>query len=156
MPGKKAGSVHLASLPEPQKEWLEPALEEKWDRLMEYKAEISKALEGARQAKTIGHPLDAQVMVYPPEKDRDLLMSEEKALEEALIISRLVSSDEPFVDTSVATGSHYFKSEDMEGLVIVVGKAEGGKCERCWHYSTYVGKDHEHPAICDRCVEALK
>jgi len=156
MPGKKAGSVHLASLPEPQKEWLEPALEEKWDRLMEYKAEISKALEGARQAKTIGHPLDAQVMVYPPEKDRDLLRSEEKALEEVLIISRLVSSDEPFVDTSVATGSHYFKSEDMEGLVIVVGKAEGGKCERCWHYSTYVGKDHEHPAICDRCVEALK
>src|SRR3972149_3548717 len=156
MPGKKAGSVHLASLPEPQKEWLEPALEEKGERAQGEKAEISKALEGARQAKTNGPPPPAPGMVYPPEKDRDLLMSEEKALEEVLIISRLVSSDEPFVDTSVATGSHYFKSEDMEGLVIVVGKAEGGKCERCWHYSTYVGKDHEHPAICDRCVEALK
>ena len=157
LPGKKAGSVHLSSMPEPQREWLEPALEEKWDRLMEYKAEISKALEGARQAKIIGHALDAQVMVYPPEKDRVLLRSEEKALEEVLIISRLVTSDEPFVDTSFgAANSFLFTSQEIEGLNIVVGKADGGKCERCWHYSTYVGKDHQHPAICDRCVEALK
>lgn len=156
MPGEKTQSVHLAAMPEPKKEWLEPALEEKWDRLMEYKAEISKALEGARQAKIIGHPLDAQVVVYAPEKDGELLRSEEKALEEVLIISRLVSSDEPFTEESAAEGSLQFRSEEMEGLAIVVSKAEGGKCERCWHYSTYVGKDHEHPAICDRCVEALK
>ncbi|MCL4873226.1 isoleucine--tRNA ligase [bacterium] len=159
MPGEKAGSVHLASLPEPQKGWLDPSLEEKWDRLMEYKGEISKALEAARQqAKIIGHPLDAQAVVYPPEKDLDLLRSEEKALEEVLIISRLIVSDQPLVGAAFGGDgkSVMFQSEEIPGLNIVVGRADGGKCERCWHYSTYVGKDHEHPAICERCVEALR
>ncbi|WKZ33295.1 MAG: isoleucine--tRNA ligase [Thermodesulfobacteriota bacterium] len=159
MPGEKAESVHLSSLPEPQKEWLDPSLEEKWDRLMQYKGELSRALEAARQqAKIIGHPLDAQAVVYPPEKDLDLLRSEEKALEEVLIISRLIVSDQPLVGDAIGGDgkSVMFSSEEIPGLNIVVGRADGGKCERCWHYSTYVGKDHEHPAICERCVEALK
>ncbi|MBZ0220721.1 MAG: isoleucine--tRNA ligase [Candidatus Methylomirabilis sp.] len=158
IPGKKEGSVHLASLPEPQKGWLDPSLEEKWESLMEYKGEISKALEMARQqAKIIGHPLDAQAVVYPPEKDLDLLRSEEKALEEVLIISRLIISDQPLVDTAVKDGkSVKFTSEEIPGLHVVIGRADGGKCERCWHYSTYVGKDQEHPAVCERCVEALR
>ncbi|HBG45803.1 MAG TPA: isoleucine--tRNA ligase [Deltaproteobacteria bacterium] len=155
MPGEKAESVHLSSMPEPEKEWLDPALEEKWERLMAYKGEIAKAIEGARQGKIVGHPLDAQVVLYPPAKDLELMMSEEKALEEVLIISRLIVSQEPLVETSAGEASFNFKSQEIPGLDIVVGKAEGGKCERCWHYSTYVGKDHEHPAICDRCVEAL-
>ena len=157
LPGKKEESVHMASMPEPKSEWIDTTLEEKWDKLAAYKNEISKALEMARQqARIIGHPLDAQVMVYPPEKDREMLKEEEKALEEVLIISRLVVSDEPLDASSRSGEAVAFTSTELEGLSVIVSKAEGGKCERCWHYSTFVGKDHEHPAVCDRCAEALR
>lgn len=157
LPGKKEQSVHMASMPTVKSEWIDTTLEEKWDKLAAYKSEISKALETARQqARIIGHPLDAQVMVYPPEKDREMLKEEEKALEEVLIISRLVVSDEPLGASSSSAEAVAFTSTEIEGLSVVVTKAEGGKCERCWHYSTFVGKDHEHPAVCDRCAEALR
>jgi isoleucyl-tRNA synthetase len=35
-------------------------------------------------------------------------------------------------------------------------KADGVKCERCWHWETDVGSSPEHPTICARCVEAVK
>jgi isoleucyl-tRNA synthetase len=37
-----------------------------------------------------------------------------------------------------------------------VKKADGQKCERCWHWETDVGSTPEHPTICARCVEAVK
>jgi CAAD domains of cyanobacterial aminoacyl-tRNA synthetase/Zinc finger found in FPG and IleRS len=46
-------------------------------------------------------------------------------------------------------------SQTSETLGIGVVKAEGEKCDRCWNYSTSVGKSIEHPTICDRCVAAL-
>ena len=39
---------------------------------------------------------------------------------------------------------------------ILVSKADGQKCERCWHWETDVGSNPEHPTICGRCVEAVK
>ncbi|MGA2870446.1 MAG: zinc finger domain-containing protein [Verrucomicrobiota bacterium] len=38
----------------------------------------------------------------------------------------------------------------------LVTKAEGQKCERCWHWEMDIGQNAEHPTICGRCVEAVK
>ncbi|HBE18834.1 MAG TPA: isoleucine--tRNA ligase [Cyanobacteria bacterium UBA11149] len=46
-------------------------------------------------------------------------------------------------------------SNQSETLSVGVVTADGEKCDRCWNYSTQVGKISEHPAICDRCVSAL-
>jgi isoleucyl-tRNA synthetase len=35
-------------------------------------------------------------------------------------------------------------------------KADGQKCERCWHWETDIGQNPEYPTICGRCVEAVK
>jgi isoleucyl-tRNA synthetase len=43
----------------------------------------------------------------------------------------------------------------VEGCKIGVVTADGEKCDRCWNYSLTVGKNSEHPVICDRCVDAL-
>ena len=40
--------------------------------------------------------------------------------------------------------------------VYEVAKAEGGKCERCWCYSKYVGTNHDHPDLCERCAIAVE
>jgi isoleucyl-tRNA synthetase len=39
---------------------------------------------------------------------------------------------------------------------IRVTAAPGAKCERCWCYDEEIGKDAEHPAICPKCVKAVK
>ena len=40
----------------------------------------------------------------------------------------------------------------LKGLKVVLSKAEGDKCPRCWHYTTDIGKVAEHAEICGRCV----
>lgn len=37
-----------------------------------------------------------------------------------------------------------------------VTRAEGNKCQRCWNYSTLVGSDAEHPALCERCSPVIR
>jgi isoleucyl-tRNA synthetase len=41
-------------------------------------------------------------------------------------------------------------------LRVEVTKADGTKCERCWHFETDVSEHTEHPTICGRCAEAVK
>jgi isoleucyl-tRNA synthetase len=43
-----------------------------------------------------------------------------------------------------------------ETASFVVSKADGQKCERCWHWEADVGSSPEHPTICARCVAAVK
>ena len=153
MPGKRAESVHLAVMPETNREWLDDALEKKWDTILSVKAEASKALEAARQQKVIGHPLDASVVIFPARELESVLKGEEKALEEALIVSELKVSGTP---PAPSCKEVVFESKDIPGLTVMVEAASGRKCERCWHFSRAVGESAEHPTICGRCLEALK
>jgi len=43
-------------------------------------------------------------------------------------------------------------TEDVE---FNVQKAEGAKCPRCWNWRLSVGKDKEHPDICDICLRQI-
>ncbi|MBI5236675.1 MAG: isoleucine--tRNA ligase [Deltaproteobacteria bacterium] len=141
MPGRTEKSVHLSSLPEPNKAWIDDNLAEKWERLLAIREESAKALETARQQKTIGHSLDASVHYRAKGVLYGLLKEEAGALEEALIVSRFVVTED---DESPASGT------------ISVARADGVKCERCWRYSETAGADQTHPTICSRCAEALK
>ncbi|HBL09964.1 MAG TPA: isoleucine--tRNA ligase [Cyanobacteria bacterium UBA11162] len=52
----------------------------------------------------------------------------------------------------IQTANYHSQSETL-GVGVV--KADGEKCDRCWNYSTVVGKIPEHPLLCDRCDAAL-
>jgi isoleucyl-tRNA synthetase len=41
-------------------------------------------------------------------------------------------------------------------LRVLAEKAPGEKCERCWFYSTEVGKNERYPTVCERCTRALE
>lgn len=43
-----------------------------------------------------------------------------------------------------------------KAMVAGVTRAEGTKCQRCWNYSTAVGNDAEHPALCERCAPVIR
>ena len=42
-----------------------------------------------------------------------------------------------------------------EGISVRIAKADGEKCERCWHYETDIGSHSAHPTLCGRCVAVL-
>jgi isoleucyl-tRNA synthetase len=98
-------------------------------------------LEKERQAKTIGKALDAKVTLT----GADPLLTDAKvhleALRELLNVSQLEVHAEP--------------GNGGPALAVVVSKAPGQKCERCWHWEEDVGEVPAHPTICGRCVEAV-
>lgn len=63
---KEEESVHLVSWPGFTDEYLDPELEERWDRFMKIREEVSRALEKARADKLIGSSLEARVRLFVP------------------------------------------------------------------------------------------
>ncbi len=144
----KQESVHLAQFPEVNEKFLNPVLAERWKTMVTVRGEISKAIETARQAKVIGHSLDAAVDLAVPPKLLQELRGHEEDMRALLIVSQLQFVEREQLVEPVA-------SETMEGLLISVSKAKGRKCNRCWIYSPTVGENPEHPTICRRCAETV-
>lgn len=146
-PASMPESVFMMPWPECKEEYIDEALESKWDNFIESRSEITRVLEGARRAKTIGHSLDAKVELHATGEALAILRSVEGDLETLLIVSQ-AKLVEGLAGGVEATG--------REDLKVTVQAAEGEKCERCWIYSDTVGKDAEHPTVCARCAAALK
>jgi isoleucyl-tRNA synthetase len=151
MPGikDKETSVHMAKFPDIHGAYIDEPLAGKWEKLLEIRGEATKALEKARIEKQIGHPLSASVSISVPEGLYDTLLPYVKELKSLLIVSEalLLKDEKP---------ENAFKSEEIEGLFIKVEPASGHKCERCWVHHPDVGADEQHPAICPKCLDALK
>ena len=73
LPGVRDASVHLAEFPRDVDALLNPALDERWERLMKIRDEVNRALEAERQAKTIGNSLGARVKLRAGGADAALL-----------------------------------------------------------------------------------
>ena len=107
---------------------------------------MNKALEGARNAKTIGKPLEASVTVYADEEGAALLNNCGQDLADLCIVSEL----------EVVNGEgEGMASEYLPGLKIAVARAAGEKCLRCWKQSKSVGADAKHPGLCARCAKVV-
>jgi isoleucyl-tRNA synthetase len=144
----KASSVHLTSLPAVNSQWKDESLAQKWEKILQVRAEATKALEKARAEKRIGHPLDAAVIISAEEGLYDFLKPYAEDLRFIFIVSKVTLLKNEKVDAN-------FKSENVGGLSIKIEVAEGEKCERCWVHETSVGSNKEHPSICGRCRKAL-
>jgi isoleucyl-tRNA synthetase len=140
----KPKSVHLMSFPEVQSEYLDDVLSDRWDRIWEIRAVVTKALEEARKERGIGLSLDGQVHLYLPEKVYQFLQPYEKDLKSIFIVS------------SVTLHPALPGTRDEKEVRAEVLRAEGSKCERCWNYDLSVGHHPEHHLLCKRCVEAIK
>ncbi len=148
LPGQHESSVHLAAFPPFTPEVKDDALVERWERIRKIRAEVLKALEQARVAKTIGLSLDASVTLAATGELRSFLEGYRADLPTVFIVSQVELTDTLQGDGHVAEG--------LEGLAIKVAAARGDKCERCWHYSEQLGADAAHPTICPTCVEAVR
>ncbi len=156
LPDKKdLESVHLATFPEPPLPEVEPAFLEKWERLLRVRGEITKALERARkEQKLIGNTLEAQVLLSSKEGDLAAFLK----AHQGLLTYLAIVSDLKFVDSlpEPQEGEVVFASEEVPELEILVRRAPGQKCERCWQWQESVGTQADLPQVCARCYEVIK
>ena len=132
-------SVFLNQMPE--KSGIEYSSEfiEKWNFIYAARLSANKVLEEARNAKTIGKSLEAKIIIKASAEEYDRYAALADQLSEILIVS----------------GVEVEKADSTE-TIFEVAEAEGEKCERCWCFSKYVGTNHTHPTLCERCAAAVE
>jgi isoleucyl-tRNA synthetase len=138
IPGARAASVHLAEFPSPEPEWSDAEVEARWARLLEVRSIAQKALEAKRASKEIGSSLEAEVAISAAGELYELLASYRDEIEDLLIVSGV-------------------ELERGEGdPSVTVRRADGAKCERCWHYRESVGGDPMFPTVCQPCASHVR
>ena len=156
IPGRgKPESVHLVLFPEERGEWTNERLAADWERLLEVRGEVSRALESARQQGKIGKGIDAVVFVpsAPVEQWGPLLEAKGEGL-----LTTLFNVSGTRLGKASPAGAVRYESQDIPGLVLEIVPAQAlgwKKCERCWTWSARVGEHAAHPTLCERCAPVV-
>jgi isoleucyl-tRNA synthetase len=142
LPGGREPSVHIAEFPARAAidAMLDRDLLARWDRLLGVRGEANRALEVARQDKTIGTSLAARVTLRARGETAALLEAYRDDLPMLLIVSQL--------ELVRADG----EGPDLE---VSVARAEGDRCPRCWRTVPAVSTEPETLGLCERCIAAL-
>ncbi|ANE74881.1 isoleucine--tRNA ligase [Dickeya solani] len=123
----------------------EPMNDAFWADMLNVRGEVNKVIEQARNDKRIGGSLEAAVTLYAD----DTLFAPLSRLQGELHFALLTSKAR--LDRYENAPADAQQSE-LPGLKVVLSKADGEKCPRCWHYETDIGSDAAHPDVCGRCA----
>ena len=149
--GEEVESVLLSNWPKATDALEDKALEDKWDKMLEIRTEVSKALELARKEKVIGNSLNAKIYINADGEIYEFLENMREYLETVFIVSQLELNKG--LDS---ISEKAYKSDVIKDLAVLVEQAPGEKCERCWIFSDTVGADKEHETLCSRCSSVIK
>ncbi|MGI9073974.1 MAG: isoleucine--tRNA ligase [Bryobacteraceae bacterium] len=136
-------SVHIDYFPTPEMLSEEITSEQRetaayWNQLVPVREQVLKALDSAREEKVIGSSLEAAVRLDAGEDLYPLLEKLVSELPTWFIVSQV----------EIARSS-------AGKLAILVDRARGDKCERCWKYTMDVGSNEDFPTVCAACAAAL-
>jgi isoleucyl-tRNA synthetase len=107
---------------------------------------VTGALEVERQEKRIGSSLQAHPTVHAT--------AEFVAAMDGLNLAEIaITSAATLVDGEPPAGA--FALDEVAGVGVVAGMAQGGKCARCWQVLSEVGADAGHPELCRRCADVV-
>ena len=140
-------SVHLRTFPDVPDVWQNEELAERWSHILKIRRAVLGALEPKRADKTIGSSLEAHPVVYLNEDYREALGSEDLA--EICIVSQVTISNGDGPEDA-------FRLNDVKGISVVFGRAEGNKCLRCWKILPEVGSDPDYPDLTLRDADAVR
>ncbi len=150
-------SVFERGWPTAPDEWRQPELETPMGAILELRALVNRQLESCRAGGQLGASLEAQVQLE--------LSTGSEALVEAL--RWLERSSHQAVDNLAdwllvshlriggAAPELLLQQAEAGGVRVSIARAEGQKCERCWHFETDIGSHASHPRLCGRCVAVL-
>ena len=126
-------SIHLQDFPKIPLKWKNEKLYEKWEKFKLIRKVVNAAMEVKRASKVIGSSLEADVEVYLNEDY--LKIANDFDLSEHFITSKAIAK-------SNINNGNLFTLDQVEGIKVLVKKAEGKKCTRCWKI---------FPGPCARC-----
>ncbi|MBW3113945.1 isoleucine--tRNA ligase [Bacillus sp. MCCB 382] len=148
IPGAEGESVQLTDMPEVQTFANADELKKKWNAFLELRDDVLKALEEARNQKIIGKSLTAKVTLFVNDETKGLLHSIKEDLKQLFIVSAFE------IGGAVNEAPEHALSLGENN--IVVEKADGETCDRCWIVTPTVGEDKDHPTLCTRCASVVK
>ena len=141
---ERPGSVHLEEFDAPPSTWHNPQLDAYFDEVRLQRRVMTGALEMARSSGLVGSSLQAHLTLYDPEN----LLDKSLAWHTLAIVSSF-----NIVHETPPEGAHTLTEIPTVG--VVVEKAHGDKCERCWQILEEVGKNTQHTTLCARCADAV-
>jgi isoleucyl-tRNA synthetase len=141
-------SVHLSPWPAPSLDGLDKDALPLWERVLEARGAITRALEAARSQGIIGHSLDAAVWADFGDSFRDLAVTVSDSDWETITI---VSS---FKTSALPSAAPVLYEDETTGIRAAVDKSADAKCPRCWKHRPEVGRDGNE--VCGRCADALE
>jgi len=132
---EKNSSIHLQDFPKIPLKWKNEKLFTKWDKFKNVKKVVNAAMEIKRASKEIGSSLEADVQVHLSEEY--LKLADNFNLSEYFITSKAEVR-------KLTDDNKLFQLNEIKGIEVLVKKAEGEKCSRCWKIFT---------GPCHRCEE---
>ncbi|MEO9337355.1 isoleucine--tRNA ligase [Mesorhizobium sp. SB112] len=141
-------SVHLEQFRDVPAEWRNDALAAKWRKVRQVRRAVTGALEIERAKKTIGSSLEAAPIVHVTDGELAAAIADVD-MAEICITSGIRIETTPAPATA-------FVAEDVQGVAVVPGLADGTKCARSWRFTQDVGSDAEFPDVSARDAAALR
>ncbi len=131
LPYKAEEDIYLTNMP--MEVEVDEQLEADFDSFMKYRDEILKALEEARASKVIGKSFNAKLTITLDSKAKKLFTDLNSDLAQLLIVSQL-------------------ELKDGDAFNVLVEKALGETCERCWMIVPSINSN----GLCPRCQRIIE
>ncbi|PYR44281.1 MAG: isoleucine--tRNA ligase [Acidobacteria bacterium] len=147
LPAAREESVHMAVFPSAAElDALANAdLVARWQRLTDLRVQVLAEIEPLRKDKRIGSSLQAKVVVSATTAELAQLEPYAKQLPMIFIVS----------DVELRPAPDDVEAHTEARPRVVIERAGGVKCERCWRYVPEVSADPAWAGLCDRCQYAL-
>ncbi|MDR1391523.1 MAG: isoleucine--tRNA ligase [Holosporales bacterium] len=143
-------SVHLELFPIIAEEWKNEEIERKWEFMQTIKKTVTESIEIERNAKTIGSSLEAEIYMYSSD------------LEVVKLLETLDFSEIAIVSKSTIISAQVPPNANLNENInvgVIVKKATGAKCDRCWKIMTEVEPcetSYGKVKLCKRCLEIIQ
>ncbi len=141
-------SVHLRLFPDVPTEWLNDDLAAKWTLIRAVRRVVTGALEIERREKRIGSSLEAAPKVFITDERYLTALAGEDLAEIAITSAIEIGNAEAPPEA--------FTLDDVPGVAVVPGLAEGTRCARSWKVLPEVGSDPDYPDVTLRDAQALR
>jgi len=126
---------------------------EQWELIKAMRSALLKAIEALREKGIIKHSLEVRMTIHLDDAQQQTLrsffadlalhgQSIEEFFKEFLIVSQVV----------VVPSAAGLQPSESAGLAVLVEKAEGDKCPRCWQWEVTQDKDK----LCARCQAIVR
>ena len=120
---KKKSSIHLETFPIIPNHWENQKISQKWEKLKILRNVANAGIEVKRSEKEIGSSLEADIQVYIGKEYLEAISGVD--LSEFFITSKAEAK-------SIIDDNKLFKLDRVESVKVLVKRAKGKKCSRCW------------------------